>query len=1462
MRYLFLCFLAAFFLLPANGSDSLELNYFEFDPELKMSENCRDRQCLNGIWQFQVVPKDAERGKVPDGEWSSIRVPSYWNRPDAFSYPPEWASAVRGWYRRTIDVPAEYLEKDQVGITFGAVMAYCQLYVNGRAVPTPEVYGCLPVTIDLTEYLKPGENLIDLEVQDGTYYSEKVKENVENVMYYGGIWQDVYLWRRPALHTANTHVKTSVREMKIEADAVLANTGKEKRSFTLRQTVLSPEGETVKTLPEKSVELAPGERRKVSVSAPWPDAELWDVDQPNLYLLSTELVESGNVVDQKLTRFGFREFRIDGDRFLLNEKPVFLYGAWDNALDPLYPEVMNRTYGELQFKAMRAMNVNTLRWHSGKAFGLPLFYNLADEHGILTVAGVERNSNGYPSKNHFGDRKSLPIIGQAVLRDRNHPSIVIWSGDNEAFSFIYWEGTLRDGPPEFEQLEVYELLTDVDKTVKKYDSSRPLYYHGDYDLFGYADILNVHYPVYVVDLISGNAFFRYLRESCPDIFKRNKPIVVGEFWFVPHLREFSEKYCGDTVFDDVESAFEACARYHERLILGWREDRIAGILSFMGRFPFHHPMKVHENGEPFKLETGSMEGPYMKPDYVIRPSVNPGWDKSSKEYYPNSIFQAHAFAFQALVAYLPMPGANGIAGTEVTKETVVINDSGRNRELEAFLEVVVDGNVLSSDRKSFTVANAGVERFELTETMPAVKQITSGFTRLRLVEDGTTVSERNYPLTLYPADFVAAPKFAEKFQLFDPEGKTEAILRKIGAPFDKIDTLENLDAKRPLIIGYHAPQNLLVRSQSALDSFLDAGGRMLQMEQPSQGGRDCEVFNQACGHPALEGIPEGRIADFQGMDCYVTAGAYPKPSEGNFRILLDCDIKRTPLLESFRGNGVCVRNQMDCTEKYGIDPLATKLFHNLLRYISSPMRMEFREAFLLGDDAGSAELLKLSGLRAEPVKSVADAAPGGVLIVAENALNADNVDSLIEFARGGGNVVTLLQNDVESLKKLSEGRLEFRPVYTGENYAVFFHAAKGNPRPARVWGINNLDFMDWSLWCTWPMAVKSGDGWEAVVTLREGPNAFLHSSLYAPRPGAKKDKYNMIRAEADPQFARESVKTRGIPVLTGKVGDGSVTFLQLALSKAAEKSPEARRIAAQLLSGAGVPAATVKTAAARNMDEFIFVRLDEFATVPFRYTSETGGWSDQGAINDLAEFPVGLHYFAGIPFDVTDPDQNGGRGCVALGSTSVAKNSRHADKYPEAVRGIAVDAAIRSLHLLLGASYAKGNTVMADVVVHYADGSEEKIPLTVGKNVADWWYPVPVPEAEIGWVGKNASCTSLGVYVTEWRNPHPEKEVTSLDLVSRNDEPIPLFAGITAERSELTPTLGLNETCRFGDYAVTATRIESHGTFSSWFTIAENGKILAEDFGCREGQLREIGGLKLQITGYDNGKVKLKLSRK
>lgn len=127
-------------------------------------------------------------------------------------------------------------------------------------------------------------------------------------------------------------------------------------------------------------------------------------------------------------------------------------------------------------------------------------------------------------------------------------------------------------------------------------------------------------------------------------------------------------------------------------------------------------------------------------------------------------------------------------------------------------------------------------------------------------------------------------------------------------------------------------------------------------------------------------------------------------------------------------------------------------------------------------------------------------------------------------------------------------------------------------------------------------------------------------------------------------------------------------------------------------------------------------------------------------------------------------------------------------------------------------------------------------------------------------MGKNASCSTLGVYVTAVTNPEPGRKVLSFDLVSRNAEPLPLFAGVSAEKSVKTATAGLNEPVRFRNLEVIPTRIEANGTFSAVFTLKLDGRTVEEGFGCRRGQPRTCRGVTLEITGFEGNRVRLRLT--
>ncbi len=174
--------------------------------------------------------------------------------------------------------------------------------------------------------------------------------------------------------------------------------------------------------------------------------------------------------------------------------------------------------------------------------------------------------------------------------------------------------------------------------------------------------------------------------------------------------------------------------------------------------------------------------------------------------------------------------------------------------------------------------------------------------------------------------------------------------------------------------------------------------------------------------------------------------------------------------------------------------------------------------------------------------------------------------------------------------------------------------------------------------------------------------------------------------------------------------------------------------------------------------------------------------------NNLAEFPSGVHTFAGVPFEV--------EGRIQLLGKRLIESSR---SFPAEIKHISIGRRCARIHLLHGASAARNlNEKIARLVLHYQDGSQAEIGIVAGRDVLDWWGPIYDTEAgeernptspgtELAWAGSNpwirqrAPEFSLRLYRSSFANPHPDREITSMDYVSTLSEAAPFLLGLTLE---------------------------------------------------------------------------------
>ena len=186
-------------------------------------------------------------------------------------------------------------------------------------------------------------------------------------------------------------------------------------------------------------------------------------------------------------------------------------------------------------------------------------------------------------------------------------------------------------------------------------------------------------------------------------------------------------------------------------------------------------------------------------------------------------------------------------------------------------------------------------------------------------------------------------------------------------------------------------------------------------------------------------------------------------------------------------------------------------------------------------------------------------------------------------------------------------------------------------------------------------------------------------------------------------------------------------------------------------------------------DYFVTLPLNEAATRPLKDNAAHEGWSGQGGINDMSTLPSGILQCAGVPFQVTE------RGILLQGTET--------PDFPETsgLMEFEEPMSLDTFYFLQTGVWGTSNgNVVATYHVYYEDGSEEDIPVHYFRDVADWWKGFNVSNAKIAWTGPNMGGQPVCVYMMRAANPHPERKVTALELVSANTQCTLALIAITA----------------------------------------------------------------------------------
>lgn len=1010
----------------------------------------RTTVCLNGEWDFMPLystPNSLELPYQLAFEPRKVQVPSSWRsayenapgrkmgyipeheyRPyDLFGYPKEWEAAAAGVLHRPFRVPAE-MEGQRIFLRLDGIMQQAAVYLDREQIAFWQD-GYLPLRVEITGKVKPGGEH-RLHVVCSSFPKVKIPSGQEKVTgltgswfaYIArGIWQDVYLESQPVQAIEDVVVRTSVREKRLEVDAQVTlpqsgaalAAGSMGKAPVLRLAVKPSDGAAEAEVLKAEVSAAGvannGGTSTVRFALDWADPVLWSPDQPFLYTLELSLVEDGRrVLDRQEVRFGFREVWTEGPRFILNGIPVNLRGdSWHFQGANQQTEGYVRTW----YSMCKEAGVNCVRLH---AEPYPTYYlDIADEMGMLIVDETAIYGSGKTMQADHPDyiENCRRHVERLVRRDKNHPSIIMCSVENE-MRWVDGRDIFKTYIPEFMDI------------IRQLDATRPIIVEGDNRLLK-KELTEVETRHYNIDGIISQ-------------WDRTVPLVFGEhggWWYI--CPQNSSMYVGFDAYRHTDEAAKGLAE-KERLFVEYaRRQGVSGISTF--NFAHYFMRAMPERDIPLPPERLDTPGPKPKviPRYSL--SLNNGLlPPEYPAYRTNPSFDIMAASFKPATILAAEYNSSFFDDLPVQRSFDVFNDTLVKRNVEVECSIRQGGRTVFGESFTFVQEPADHSVVSFAWSPARVSAVEEAVLTAVLYHDGSPVHELVLPYRIYPAELKASPAGVARPAVFVGSEGDYAVVLPL-APGCRQVGPEELTGLPPetLVIAGSRLEDGDGSLEAVLKRHVSGGGRVLLLEQLSLSlgklALSRQSFLRAHGadwkHPVLRGLGSKDFMFWHeelhedGPEPVVRA-AFEKPLAGDFTMILECSSGDfgdggdlwTPLLEYRSGNGLFVANQMEIMPHIGRVPQACLLLRNLLAYAGEAAETAAEEAQPVTAawvKPGSQAQAFLEAIRLEhrPLAGSGslEALPARSLVIAEAALleEPDDADALRRFAHGGGTVLVL-----------------------------------------------------------------------------------------------------------------------------------------------------------------------------------------------------------------------------------------------------------------------------------------------------------------------------------------------------------------------------------------------------------------------------------------------------------------------
>ena len=451
---------------------------------------------LNGNWLFHFAkdvkdrPTDFYKTDADTSGWKPIPVPSNWQRQGygkpiytnhvyPFDRRPPKIGGINGnetgSYVTQFSVDSGWLKDGrQVFINFEGVNSAFYLWVNGKKVGYSQG-SRLDAEFNITKYVKGGDNRLAVQVIrwcDGSYLED------QDFWRLAGIYRDVYIYSTPAAHirdfTLVCDLDKTYRDADLKVSTIIKNySAKAIDGYSVEVLLYDDQMKAVGNGPlasGKSPSIAPGAEVEVKLNGSVANPKKWSAEHPNVYSVIIVLKNSkGDVVEATQSGFGFRKLEIKDTQLFVNGVPILLKGVNRHEHDPVTGQVISYESMVQDIRLMKQLNINTVR--TAHYPDDSRWYDLCDKYGIYLINEANIESHGMRKVGSLSSRPEwekshVERMVRLVHRDKNHPSVIIWSLGNESGAGTIFETvakvTRKLDPTRFLHYEQMNSVGDID----------------------------------------------------------------------------------------------------------------------------------------------------------------------------------------------------------------------------------------------------------------------------------------------------------------------------------------------------------------------------------------------------------------------------------------------------------------------------------------------------------------------------------------------------------------------------------------------------------------------------------------------------------------------------------------------------------------------------------------------------------------------------------------------------------------------------------------------------------------------------------------------------------------------------------------------------------------------------------------------------------------------------------------